>query len=54
MTFTVNGEVTKKEIAYDPQVLFRVTDNETAFGIMTDTGKRIVFDFDGLVLEEKA
>ena len=29
MTFTVNGEVTKKEIAYDPQVLFRVTDNET-------------------------
>ena len=54
MTFTVNGEVTKKDIAYDPQVLFRVTDNETAFGITTDTGKRIVFDFDGLVLEPKA
>ena len=54
MTSTVNGEVTKKEIAYDPQVLFRVTDNETAFGITTDTGKWIVFDFDGLVLEEKA
>lgn len=54
MTFTVNGEVTKREIAYDPQVLFRVTDNETSFGITTDTGKRIVFDFDGLVLEEKA
>ena len=54
MTFHKNGEVSKKDITYDSQALFRITDNEMTFGIETDTGKRIVFDFDGLVLEKKA
>ena len=54
MTFFVNGEETKKDIAYDPQVLFRVPDNEASFRIVTNTGKWIEFDFDGLMLEEKA
>lgn len=54
MTFFVNGKETKKDIAYDPQVLFRVPDNEASFRIVTNTGKWIEFDFDGLMLEEKA
>lgn len=53
MSFYKNGEISKKDIAYDPQVLFRLTDGETEFAIETDTGKRISFDFSGLVLESE-
>lgn len=54
MTFYKNGVITKKGIAYDPQCLFRIEDNNTTFAIETDTGRRISFDFDGLTLEPKA
>ena len=35
------------------QALFRQTDGETEFAIEADTGKRISFDFSGLVLESE-
>lgn len=54
MTFRKNGIVTKKDIPYDPQCLFRIESNDTAFEIETDTGKKIAFDFDGMTLEAKA
>lgn len=54
MTFYKNGVVTKKDIPYDAQCLFRLESKYTAFAIETDTGKRIAFNFDGLTLEPKA
>lgn len=53
MTIYKNGEVSKADIPYDPQVLLRISDPETSFAIETDTGKRISFEFEGLVLEPK-
>lgn len=53
MTIYKNGEISKEDIPYDPQVLLRIPDPETSFEIVTDTGKRISFEFEGFVLEPK-
>lgn len=53
MSLYKNGVISKKDIVYDPQVVFRISDTETEFAIETDTGKRISFDFSGLVLESE-
>lgn len=49
MSFVKNGSVTKKDIAYDPQILFRIDNPETQHGVITDTGKKVIFDFSGLI-----
>ncbi len=53
MTFRRNGQVTKENITYDPDIVFRF-DADTEFSVTTDTGKEIRLDFTGISLEPKA
>lgn len=50
MTFKKNGIVTKQDIAFDPDIVFRVTRDDT-FEVIVDEESIVTFNFAGAVFE---
>lgn len=50
MTFKKNGSPTKEGIAFDPDIVFRVTQGDT-FEVLIDDASVITFNFTGAVFE---
>ena len=44
MTFKKNGSPTKQDIAFDPDIIFRVTKNDT-FEVLIDEQSIVTFNF---------
>ena len=53
MTFKKNGETTKDKIAFDPDIAFRVTKNDT-FEVLVDDASVVTFKFSGVTFEPQA
>lgn len=50
MTFKKNGSPTKQNIAFDPDIIFRVTKNDT-FEVLVDNQSVVTFNFSGATFE---
>ena len=50
MTFKKNGETTKDKIAFDPDIVFRVSKDDT-FEVIVDEESVVTFNFAGAVFE---
>ena len=50
MTFKKNGVPTKEGIAFDPDIVFRVSKDDT-FEVIVDEESVVTFNFDGAVFE---
>lgn len=53
MTFKKNGETTKDKIAFDPDIVFRVTKDDT-FEVLVDDASVVKFTFTGATFEPQA
>ena len=51
MSFYKNGEESKKDIAFDPEVAFRITSNDVNFKVVLDNGQSYTFYFMDVVLK---
>lgn len=51
MTFKKNGSETKKDIAFDPDIIFRVTQGDT-FEVLVDGSSVVKFNFERATFEE--
>lgn len=51
MTFKKNGSETKKDIAFDPDIIFRVTQGDT-FEVLVDGSSVVKFNFEQATFEE--
>ena len=50
MTFKKNGSPTKQDIAFDPDIIFRVTKDDT-FEVLVDNSSVVKFNFAGATFE---
>lgn len=50
MTFKKNGSPTKQDIAFDPDIIFRVTKTD-AFEVLVDNQSVVTFNFSGATFE---
>lgn len=50
MTFKKNGSPTKQDIAFDPDIIFRVAKNDT-FEVLVDSKSVVKFNFTGATFE---
>ena len=50
MTFKKNGSPTKQGITFDPDIIFRVTKNDT-FEVLVDNQSVVTFNFSGATFE---
>ena len=50
MTFKKHGSPTKQNIAFDPDIIFRVTKNDT-FEVLVDNQSVVTFNFSGATFE---
>ena len=50
MTFKKNGSPTKQNIAFDPDIIFRVTKNDT-YEVLVDNQSVVTFNFSGATFE---
>ena len=50
MTFKKNGEISKQDLAFDPDILFRV-DSDTTFEVLVDGQSIVTFRFDAANFE---
>ena len=50
MTFKKNGVPTKQGIAFDPDIIFRVTKDDT-FEVLVDDSSVVKFNFTGATFE---
>lgn len=50
MTFKKNGSPTKQNIEFDPDIIFRVTKNDT-FEVLVDNQSVVTFNFSGATFE---
>lgn len=53
MTFKKNGSPTKQNIAFDPDVVFRVTKNDS-FEVLVDDASVVKFTFTGATFEPQS
>lgn len=51
MTFKKNGSPTKQDIAFDPDIIFRVTKNDT-FEVLIDEQSIVTFNFTEATFED--
>lgn len=51
MTFKKNGSPTKQDIAFDPDIIFRVTKNDT-FEVLIDEKSIVTFNFTKATFED--
>ena len=51
MTFKKNGSPTKQDIAFDPDIIFRVTKNDT-FEVLIDEQSIVTFNFTKATFED--
>lgn len=53
MTFKKNGSPTKEDIPFDPDIVFRVTKDDT-FEVLVDNASAVKFTFSGATFEPEA
>lgn len=53
MTFKKNGDPTKEDIPFDPDIVFRVTKDDT-FEVLVDDDSVVKFTFTGAIFEPQA
>lgn len=53
MSIYKNGEVRRKDVAFDKDLLFRFDSENTEFAVVLDTGKTVNLNLDGMSYAEK-